>query len=76
MSGYYDPDGRHHCPCGAESVYQMFSGGREFYCPDCEMQAFYPEGKGGPRVRLLAEADGAFKLRRMMYDEIGRRQRT
>jgi hypothetical protein len=76
MSGYYDEmTGRHYCDCGAPTVYQMFSGGEEFYCESCGNQARYPEGEGGPRARLLAEPDGAPKLRRMMYDEIARRKK-
>ena len=74
MSGYYADDGTHHCDCGAATVYQMFSGGKEFYCGECGNQAYYPDGEGGPRARLLSEPDGAPKLRRMMYEEIARRK--
>lgn len=76
MSGHYDEGGRHICPCGAPSTYQMFSGGKEFYCPSCGTQGTYPEGDGGPRARLLTIEDGALKLRRMVYEEMGRRKET
>jgi hypothetical protein len=74
MSGYYDETGAHICDCGEPTVYQMFSGGTELYCKACECQGRYPEGDGGPRARLLAEPDGALRLRRMMYEEIARRK--
>lgn len=74
MSGHYAEDGRHICTCGEPTVYQSFSGGREFYCEACDGGGYYPEGEGGPQARLLATKDGSYKLRRRMYDEIARRK--
>jgi len=42
--------------CGGENVtYQAFSGGREFYCRDCESAHPYPEELLPPRLKLLRE---------------------
>ena len=73
--GYYDEEGRHHCECGTPTHYQMFSGGEEFYCPNCEIQGLYPEGEGGPRARLLAQGpDGIALLRAQLDQELARRK--
>lgn len=73
--GYYDDDGKHRCSCGVVSHYQSFSGGREFYCDACGMQACYPEGEGGPRARLIAQGpDGIAVLRAQMDQELARRK--
>ena len=75
VSGYYDESGSHRCEtCDRPTVYQSFSGGREFYCLHCDYDGLYPDGEGGPRARLLSEPDGAYKLRRQMYDEIAKRK--
>lgn len=32
----------HHCPeCGVETQYQKFSGGTEYYCPQCDEIRLY-----------------------------------
>lgn len=72
--GYYDRDGAHHCSCGEPSRYQMFSGGAEFYCPACGMNANYPAGDGGPRARLLQTESGRESLRQQLDEEIARRR--
>lgn len=63
------------CPyCAGETVYQSFSGGREWYCPGCKADGSYPEGAAPPRVQLLAE--GRFdELRAEMREELRRRTR-
>lgn len=72
--GYYE-DGKHHCECGELSRYRHMSGGQEFYCEACGMEAYYPEGKGGPRARLLSQGpDGIALLRAQMDQEIARRK--
>lgn len=73
--GYYDDEGKHRCSCGALTRYRMFSGGSEFYCESCGMEALYPEGDGGPRARLLTQGpDGIALLRAQMDQEIARRK--
>jgi hypothetical protein len=67
VSGYYrESDGKHICDCGAETVYQSLSGGREYYCENCENQGLYPEGEGGPRARILTQPGGADIIRAQM----------
>ena len=60
----------HQCPdCGTLTVYQSYSGGREYYCPTCKDGGLYPEGAAPPRVQLLA--DGKYdELQQDMREEI------
>ena len=62
------------CPsCGAETQYQTFSGGREFYCPGCGNQGSYPEeGENLPRATLLRTPEGQIALRAQMDQELAR----
>lgn len=65
------------CPhCGGPTQYQMFSGGREFYCPACETTGSYPEeGEGLPRATLLRNGEaGLTALRAQMDQELARRR--
>lgn len=65
------------CPeCGGETKYQMFSGGREWYCPACGTDGAYPaEGDGLPRATLLRNGDaGLTALRAQMDQELARLQ--
>jgi uncharacterized Zn finger protein (UPF0148 family) len=66
----------HRCPsCGAPTVYQAFSGGREFYCPGCGNQGIYPdEAPVPPRVAMLRTAEGREQLRRDARAEAARRR--
>lgn len=47
----------HECGC-TEAVYQPFSGGREYYCPQCGDVHAYLEGEAPRRVQMIA--DGRF----------------
>jgi hypothetical protein len=45
-----DPvDGSHRCPvCGNPTVYQAFSGGKEWYCKTCDETGLYPPTMPNP----------------------------
>ena len=63
------------CPvCSGPTQYQMFSGGREWYCPACDTNGEYPaEGENLPRATLLRNGDaGATALRAQMDQELAR----
>lgn len=63
----------HCCPqCGAETVYQRFSGGREWYCERCDINGEYPPDGPLPRATLLATPEGRVALRAQMDQEIAR----
>lgn len=66
------------CPyCGADTEYKMFSGGREWYCPDCESQGDYPEEAAGlPRATLLRTEFGRAVLQAQMDQELARRRES
>lgn len=54
----------HHCPyCGTKSMYRVFSGGKEWYCPGCEADGSYEEGEAPRRAQLLQSEDGRTALR-------------
>ena len=75
MSGYYNEEGRHCCPaCGNYTHYASMSGGREWRC-DCGMEGWYPEGKGGPRARLLDQPGGLEELKRQMQEHFAKLDR-
>ena len=59
--------------CGGQNTcYQSFSGGREYYCSDCDDTFPYQPGEAPPRVQMLA--DGRFdELRAEMRAEMDRR---
>lgn len=73
--GYYDEEGHHIHSCGTKTQYQVFSGGSEYYCPECKTNGIYPKGVGGPRARLLTEGeDGIATLKAQIDQEIARRK--
>lgn len=75
MSGYYSEEG-HRCDEGHLTQYQLFSGGREFYCPECDYQAFYPQ-TDIPMIRaqLLAfGSEGIRQFKKEMKEELEKRK--
>jgi uncharacterized Zn finger protein (UPF0148 family) len=53
--------------CGGPTVYQTFSGGKEYYCPGCGNQASYDmEKEGLPRATLLQSDEGLVALKAQM----------
>lgn len=63
----------HVCPhCGTVTVYQTFSGGREWACPGCEAEGEYPGGVAPSRAGLLATPEGRRELREQMRGELDR----
>jgi len=55
MSGYW-LDNVHYCPTGHETVYQLFSGGAEFWCHECDYGGLYPkEGRPDSPSKMLAD---------------------
>lgn len=60
------------CPhCGStDTTYQMFSAGREGWCPRCEDTFVYPEtGENLPRATLMRNGpEGFAELRRQIAD--------
>lgn len=63
----------HLCPEGHETVCQAFSGGREWYCGECDEIGAYdyesmPESER-PRAWLLTQPGGAATLRELMRAE-------
>ncbi len=68
-----DPSARHRCPyCETETVYQSFSGGREWYCGTCDTTGPYPQGEAPRRVQMLADGR-TDELRAEMTAEMERR---
>lgn len=43
---------------GTKTTYALFSGGREYYCEDCDDNFPYEEGQAPRRVQMIA--DGKF----------------
>ncbi len=70
----------HRCPqCNAETVYQSFSGGREWWCAACEMNGDYPtDGSVDlPRATLLQTPEGRVELAQQMREHVdAKRQAT
>lgn len=65
----------HLCPeCGGETVYQVFSGGKEFVCPHCGFSGEYQDGEAPPRAALLRTEGGRDLLRSEMRVELARRK--
>lgn len=61
----------HVCPhCGTATQYQLFSGGKEWYCPGCEADGSYPDGVAPSRAGLLATDEGRAALRQQMLDHL------
>jgi hypothetical protein len=59
--------------CGGPTVYQSFSGGREWYCEACDTTGEYPtDGPGLPRATLLRTPEGTVALRAQMDQELAR----
>jgi hypothetical protein len=70
-------EGGHRCPdCGHATEYQVFSGGREFYCRGCKLQGTYPADAPKPRAALLQTAEGRDELRDELKAELARRRRA
>ena len=54
----------HLCPaCEGETVYQVFSGGKEWFCPHCGCDGEYAEGEAPRRVASTARMAMASGLR-------------
>jgi len=74
-NGYYDEDdGFHRCYKGHKTVYQLFSGGREFYCEKCDYVGFYPPGEVRIRAHLLQTPEGVEIFKKEMREELDRRK--
>ena len=74
INGYWKND-IHYCYKGHETVYQLMSGGKEFYCEECDYNGFYPNGGPDSPRKLLAE--GKFdEFRARMLEELERRKRN
>lgn len=75
MSGYFK-DNVHYCTNGHKSKYQIFSGGREFYCPTCGDNGSYPKiEKPLIRAHLLQFGDEGIKqFRKEMNEELEKRK--
>jgi hypothetical protein len=64
--------------CGGRNThYRVFSGGREYYCPDCEYEGSYPppeemDPSERPRAMLLQTEDGRVALKAQMDQELAR----
>jgi ribosomal protein L37AE/L43A len=57
----------HLCPeCATPTVYQVFSGGREWFCENCEATGHYPQGQAPRRARMLQTEEGRTALRAEM----------
>lgn len=54
-------------------MYQVFSGGKEWYCPGCEADGSYEEGQAPRRAKLLQSEEGRTALRAEMDQETARR---
>jgi len=56
---------------GTNTTYAVFSGGREYYCEDCDDKFPYEEGTAPRRVQMIA--DGKFaELREEMHEHLDR----
>lgn len=61
--------------CGGATVYQAFSGGREWYCAACDTTGEYPDDAPGlPRAALLRTPEGVIALRAQMDQDLARRR--
>lgn len=67
---------KHTCAvCGsADTQYQPFSGGKEYYCPSCEEVHPYEEGTAPRRAQMMQR--GEFEeLKQEMREELERRRK-
>lgn len=70
----------HYCPADHATVYQMFSGGKEWFCQECYSagaeiyEGPYPAApiEAGPRARLLSVPGGFEQLKEQMQNEFER----
>ena len=63
------------CPyCEHPTTYRVFSGGKEWYCPQCKADGDYPEDQTPPRLKLLQSGAGRVALRAQMDQELARRR--
>lgn len=60
--------------CQGETVYQVFSGGKEWYCPHCGCSGEYPADQTPRRLKLLQSEAGRTALRAEMGQELARRR--
>jgi ribosomal protein L37AE/L43A len=61
----------HRCPfCSTETVYQTFSGGKEWYCPGCDASDSYESGQAPRRVAMLTTPEGRTALRKEMREHL------
>lgn len=67
MTGYLCPT------CSTETTYAAFSGGREYYCPTCKDNGFYPEDEVTIKANLLRTPEGIERLRDEINAELERR---
>ncbi len=56
---------------GSDITYQMFSGGREYYCRACDDRFLYDSGAAPRRIQMIADGQMA-DLRKEMRDELAR----
>ena len=73
-NGYFDEDGLHRCHKGHKTVYQLFSGGTEFYCKECDDIGTYPDDQVRIRAQLIKSEEGRKQLRLEIAEEIERRR--
>lgn len=67
----------HRCPtCGNKTTYQAFSGGKEWFCDECQETGYYPEGQAPSRAQLLQTEAGRITLKAEMDQELARRRET
>lgn len=58
--------------CEGTITYQAFSGGREYYCPNCDDVFPYDSGAAPRRVQMIADGRHV-ELHAEMSEELGRR---
>ena len=55
-AGWFSDGGTHYCPSGHKTVYQLFSGGKEWWCGECGYSGIYPEvGRPESPAKMLAD---------------------
>lgn len=66
---------KHRCPtCGNETTYQVFSGGKEWYCKTCDINGEYGADETPRRLKMLQSETGRIALRAEMDQELARRR--
>lgn len=65
----------HLCPyCGTPTSYQVFSGGKEWYCEPCDTNGCYPADETPRRLKMLQSPEGVVALRAELDQELARRR--